>query len=457
MGRAAQIGLQVTLREADHHTMRVERLVIEAGENTLTLDLHPRLTVLAGMGAVERQSLVGELIGALAGTRPGLHLEVVDRRGRHLAVFRPTTGRHRIVDVDRARDVTAEFTDDDGECNLLAKLAVDSRDARRLMRFGAADLAASSHRGQAVEILSSLDQRRVWAAATALRQAEADLTSEAEAIGSAPEDAAMIEEVEARHFAVEQAAERFETTRRRTFVIGGACAGFTMPGVYVAGAAGLLFMAIALVAVGASLLARSNVGRAARAEERALEEAGANSYLGFQLQRVNGLLANDANRKALMDVAGARRQALAEWQQVAGDIPVEWALANREEIEEAARLRREVDALGALSSTADVSEDMTGDLAHVLITRLAEVRSAGGEGAPLVLDDPFRELDPSVKPLLLELLSRSAGDPQILFLTEDEHVASWARLEALTGEVALIEPAPEHDEVRLTEDHAIHI
>ena len=94
--------------------MRVERLVIEAGENTLTLDLHPRLTVVAGMGRVERESLVGELIGALGGSRPGLHLELEERSGRHLAVFRPTTGRHRIVDVDRARDVTAEFTDADG-------------------------------------------------------------------------------------------------------------------------------------------------------------------------------------------------------------------------------------------------------------------------------------------------------------------------------------------------------
>ena len=60
--------------------MRVERLVIEAGENTLTLDLHPRLTVVAGMGRVERESLVGELIGALGGTRPGLHLEVEERQ-----------------------------------------------------------------------------------------------------------------------------------------------------------------------------------------------------------------------------------------------------------------------------------------------------------------------------------------------------------------------------------------
>ena len=64
---------------------------------------------------------------------------------------------------------------------------------------------------------------------------------------------------------------------------------------------------------------------------------------------------------------------------------------------------------------------------------------------PLLLDDPFQQLDPSVKPLLLELLGRSAGEPQIVFLTEDEDVAAWARLEALTGEVALIEPAPAHD------------
>jgi hypothetical protein len=209
---------------------------------------------------------------------------------------------------------------------------------------------------------------------------------------------------------------------------------------------GLLFAVVAVAGVAASLVARASMGRAAKAEERALADAGANSYLGFQLQRVNGLLGDDSSRKALMDVAGTRRAALAEWQQIAGDIPVEWALANREEIREASRLRREVDALGAISSTApDVHRDLIGDLAHVLVTRLAEVRSVAGEGVPLVLDDPFHELDPSVKPLLLELLGRSAGEPQIVFLTEDEDVASWARLEALTGEVALIEPAPANE------------
>jgi ABC-type lipoprotein export system ATPase subunit len=97
-----------------------------------------------------------------------------------------------------------------------------------------------------------------------------------------------------------------------------------------------------------------------------------------------------------------------------------------------------------------------GDLAHVLVTRLAELRSVAGEGVPLLLDDPFQQLDRSVKPLLLELLGRSAGEPQIVFLTEDEDVASWARLEALTGDVALIEPEPARDDVHRASE-AIHI
>ena len=45
----------------------------------------------------------------------------------------------------------------------------------------------------------------------------------------------MIDEVEARHIAVEQAADQFETTRKRTFWIGGVCALATIPGVIAGG------------------------------------------------------------------------------------------------------------------------------------------------------------------------------------------------------------------------------
>jgi hypothetical protein len=428
--------------------MRLERLVIEAGENTFTLDLHQRLTVVAGMGEGERNSLIGEIIGALGGSRSGVHVELEERSGRHLAVFRPAAGRHRVVDVDQARDVTAQLSDADGACDLLEHLGLDTATAQGSMRFSPGDLATRSDRGKAVEVLAGLDQRRVWAAADALHSAEGELASEARALGSAPEDAALMDLVETRHMAVERAADRFEATRKRTFYIGGVSAVATLPAVLLADALGLAFLAIAALAVVASLLARASLIRAAEAEEQALADAGAQSYLGFQLQRVNSLIGDDTSRRALMGVAGNRRSALADWHQLAGDIPVEWALENREEIQAVAHLRRGVDALGALSEPT--TDDEPDGLAHALVTRLAEARSLAGEGVPLLLDDPFHHLQAPTKLLLLELLGRSAGDPQIIFLTEDEDVASWARLEALAGEVALIEPVPEHDKVQET-------
>ena len=48
---------------------------------------------------------------------------------------------------------------------------------------------------------------------------------------------------------------------------------------------------------------------------------------------------------------------------------------------------------------------------------------------------------------MLELVGRSAGTPQVVYLTEDSDVASWARMEALAGHLAVIEPSPEHEAV----------
>ena len=73
----------------------MSRMVIEAGRHTIALDLHPKLTVITGVGELERESLAGELLGALGASRPGVHVELTTDDGRHLAVFRPTNGRPR--------------------------------------------------------------------------------------------------------------------------------------------------------------------------------------------------------------------------------------------------------------------------------------------------------------------------------------------------------------------------
>ena len=98
-------------RSADAPNVQFERLVIESGDNSIGFDLHPRLTVIAGLSQMERDGLVNEFVGALGNSRSGVHLELVAGNGNRFAIFRPNGAPHRVIDVDRKVDVTAQFTD----------------------------------------------------------------------------------------------------------------------------------------------------------------------------------------------------------------------------------------------------------------------------------------------------------------------------------------------------------
>ena len=91
--------------------MRFERLVIEADENTFSLDFHPRLTVISGVGRLEREGLISELVGSLSSSRAGVHAEVMADNGNRFAIFRPYGARARVIDVEAAADVSARFAD----------------------------------------------------------------------------------------------------------------------------------------------------------------------------------------------------------------------------------------------------------------------------------------------------------------------------------------------------------
>lgn len=418
--------------------------MIEAGSNTFSLDLHPRLTVVAGVGRLERDGLISELIGALASSRSGVHLELVEDTGRRLAVFRPNGAKPRVVDVDHVQDVTEEFRDAAGNINLLAPTGLDLAQARRKLRFGASDLTAATHGAQLVRSLASLDQNALWGAAEAMVTTERALAAEAEALGSAPEDAEVIERVEARHQRFENLQERHDRLRRMTMLAAAVTMAAAIPvGLFVKDVFAFPLLLVACICLLISVITRSRMERARKAESDALAEAGAQSYLGFHLQRVNGMLSSEAARKRLMAVAEANRTASTDWRSLAGDIPVQWALEHHEEITAAARVRIDITAHATMSTQDVADDDTTTDLARVLVSRLAELRRLGGskESFPLVLDDPLVDLDRGAKPALLELLSHTSGSPQLVYLTSDEDVASWARLEALTGALSIIEPA----------------
>ena len=431
------------MRRSDH--VQFSRLVIEAPDATFTLDLDPGLTVVGGMSGLEREGLVSELVGALGAGRAGVHLELRTDADRQLALFRPAGSRHRVIDVGAAKDVTAEFTSGDTFIDLLAPSGLDVRSAKTAMRIATGDLLTSHERDELIRALAQVNQNELWVAAEALRQSQRRLDDEAAAVGSVPEDADAIERIEERHEAFEFSQARLEKWRKFTFVISGVSALGVVPAVIWFGTlAALPLVGVALAATAASIAMWRMNERAQRSEEEALAAAGAQTYLGFHLQRVNGLLSSDQARKRLMQANEEHREALRRWTVIAGQVELSWALEQRGAIGEAVRLRQHVVSLGMGSNGPDDERgERTTALAHALLGRLGRLRTIGkgGESMPAILDEPFGDIDPAITPSLLELLVRSSQHQQIVLLTEDPSIVQWASLEAMTGAVSVVEPS----------------
>lgn len=430
--------------------MRFQRLLLEADGTTVTVDLHPRLTVIGGVGELERESLVNELLGGLATSRPGTHLEVVEDTGRRLGVIHPAAGgRDRVFELATQEDVTVEFVDDDGDVDVLASLGLDVASARRRCRMTAGDMAALAKVDGAIASLAAHDQDRLWSAADRVRRTGEALRAEVAAVGADPEDAPLVQEIERRHAAFESAQARLDYVRHHGIFVGGACVLGAFPAVTLDSWVAFPLLAVAIVTTIVSILYRRRMERARALEQAALEEVGAETYLAFRLKRMNALLGG-GDRSRLSTAASAHADAEASWRALAGEVSVDWAFDMRERILGAARRIREAGAPVAATLPGDESAAVRAaavdpsELAQALIERMAELRHAGarGESMPLLLDEPLAGVAPSVKTWVLELIARSAGSPQVVYLTDDEDVASWARMEAISGELSILEPAP---------------
>jgi len=426
--------------------MRFERLVIEAEDNTFSLEFHPRLTVISGVGRLEREGLTTELIGALSASRTGVHAEVMADTGNRFAIFRPFGARHRVVDIDTATDVSARFADDDGVIDLLAVAGLDTRTAKRRLRMTATDLTTSTHHDQIVRRLAAVNPGELWGAVGKVRSAQDAVDEAAEATGSAPEDAAVVEQIEKRHDEFESVQAVAEKSRRASFFAGAFAALAAVPSAMLVSRTVAMALIIAAAVVTAiSFVQNQRMNSARKAEEEALAAAGASTYLGFHLQRVNGLLDSESARNRMVKASAALATAQHEWAALAGDVVADWAIEYKTEIQEAAERRR---VLEATSSTTDVDPAGTIEvtaLADALLARLAVVRNIGPaeESLPLVLDNALDGLDSSLKAPLLEVLVRSSESQQIVFMTDDSEVTEWARLESMTGAVAILEPSPD--------------
>lgn len=422
--------------------MQFERLVIESGASSVSFDLHPRLTVIAGMSQMERDGLINEFVGALGNSRSGIHLELVAGNGNRFAVFRPSGAPHRVIDVDHRTDVTQQFSDATGSIDLLSRAGLDVRTARKVMRFGSQDLAETTERGAYIQQLARIEQNELWSAAEALVIADRRMEEEADAVGSSVEDAEVIERIERHHEQFERTQVDNEKVRRMTFLAAGFAALLAVPAAALIGTFAVIPLGlVALAAVAVSIVYWQRMEKARTAEEAALADAGAQSYLGFHLQRVNSLLGSDQGRQRLIRAAEEHRQAAQRWHALAGEVDVNWAVANRAEITGAARLRADVQPF--LTPEDPSSGDQTAAAAHAVLGRLEQLRSLGPgwESFPALLDEPFQGLDAGTLPAMLELLVRSSEHQQIILLSESATVSEWARVEAMTGAIGVIEPS----------------
>ena len=419
--------------------MRFERLVIEADENTFSLDFHPNLTVISGVGRLEREGLISEMVGSLSASRPGVHAEITADNGNRFAIFRPSGDRARVIDVEAAADVSARFADPDGQIDLLAVADLDVRAAKQAMRLSSGELAASTQHEQIVRRLARIEPTTLWTTADRAQAAQRDLDRAAAESGSTPEDASVVARIEDRHDRFEAAQRRAESLRRISFVGGAVSALAAVPTAMSFGRSlAMIWVIVAAVVTALSFIQNQRMARARVAEEEALTEAGAQSYLGFHLQRVSGLLDSDHARRRLMEAKLEHDRAMGAWFGLAGDIVPDWAYECRAEIE------TETKRLTELGPQMDDSDhgDRLATCAHTLTQRLRACRSIGpaGEDLPLVLDDALATVDAHLKAPLLELLVSASRDQQIVFLTDDPDVADWARIEAITGALSILEP-----------------
>jgi hypothetical protein len=422
--------------------VRVDRLVLEAAGRSVALDLDPRLTVVTGVGAAEREGLISEFVGALGGRRDGVHVELTWDDGTALAVFRPEGGKHRVVHVTQGRDVSELLRGPGGHIDLLAATGLDTAAARRLLRCTAADLETSSHHDEVIRRLAGIDQQVLWRQAGLVEATQRGLRTAAEIAGSEPEDAGAAEVIEERHAALIAAQDDHERVRKLAFYVATFSALGAVPLAMLEGRRmAMPFVMFAVVAAITSLVFWGRVRRAQAAEADALEAAGMPSYLGFHLDRVNTLLASDRARRVLLEASEVQRDALRDWERLVGAaVSPEWAMEHREEIVAAARLRQDVTSNSAVGVTG--GGDLIARYAQALDARLAAVRGIGPrhQTLPLILDDSLAQIDPALKAPLLELLSKATVSQQVLFLTNDDDVTTWARAEAIAGNLALIEP-----------------
>ena len=250
----------------------------------------------------------------------------------------------------------------------------------RLREMAASRLSEPSH--PAVVDLARADQAALWAANARALETSARVEAESVALGNS--GGSVTEAIERQHDQVVEAEQLVEKLRRPAMLSGGGGVVAGLAAAAVAPIAAPVMVVGGAAAAGWMLLKpKRRLAQAQLAEEQALAQVGASTYLSFHMRRVDAIL--DPGARERLELAMLeQRMAMTAWAEVAPNIDPWTAAGVRDEVEGYAIALRE------LGDTATEIESLRRQLVERVEPAVAAARDALlAACAPYGIDDPF--------------------------------------------------------------------
>jgi len=394
--------------------------------STVDLPFHHQNTVIAGLGRLEQEALASEVLAALHHGRPGLSLDLSTQTGRRLEVRRPLNGEPQVVDVDTHVDVTDEFAVSGG-VHPVAGLGIQTS-----VRVTADDLRSAEATNVRVRRMAALDQDELWGLAISMAELEVDVARQAddEVVGERI-SAEASEQIEQARATVDIAQGRLDDKSDQWII---AAASLTMISFVVAYIThpfiAIPFLAAAVGVAYQSWKWHKQHERALQNEEALLEAFGLESYLDYQLRKVDALTNDTQNRRKTLGLAERRRFASEQWRSLVGpDVSLEWAATHRPTIHAAANT-----AGGEIFGSDGSAAEST----SMALAERIRAATASDEASPLIVDDIFEGQSDAVIERLLWLVDHHCQQLQFIMMTSDRRVLRWAAERANAHQAAVI-------------------
>ncbi len=347
-----------------------------------------------------------------------------------------------MTDVDTFVDVTSEFLVD-GVVNLTRALDINGSS-----RVTLDDLRAGEAANDRVRRLAALDQDQLWGLAIALAELEVDIARQVddEVVGERISGVAS-EQIEQARAQVDIANGQLENMSDQAIVAASSLTMISFVVAYITHP----FIAIPFLAAAIAIAYRSwslhqQHQRALATEEALLNQFGLESYLDFQLRKVDALTNDSQNRRLSLSLAEKRRFANEQWRHFVGpDVTLEWAASHRPTITLAAN-QRSRSTLGGDASDSEA--------ASLALAERIRVSTASAESTPLIVDDIFQGQTDAVAERMLWLVDHHCQQLQFIIMSNDPRVLRWGAERAAARHAAVVRLAADESAETIDMDAA---